>query len=601
MVSRRNFFSITIMMLTLLLMFQLTQVYYENIAETDKNIYSSNQVTSGANEWKPEAIDTNDPILETQYVLFFGDKDGAIGHTVQQWCNYTKRNLTVCSDPSSFSGKIGTNQEYVLVESAQMDVQNDLDKLEAFAKAGVRIVFCDLPDVEVIKQSDRLQKLLGIRAVMDDQVTVAGIQLFSGFFLGGEVTHYAESTQKEDLEMPWYQLRAGAQSYMVGFLDSKNENSEASARSSLPALMWSYSDGQSKIFVVNGPYLQDNTGVGILSAVDAKLSEYVVYPILDAQLLTVANYPGLANENAEVMHRVFSSSMVQAGRDIVFPQLIATATQAEFTMSCMLQTQYDYTDTAYPEADVFRSYLKLMKTAGAEMGLSLERQEGTQLAEKLAEDSRFFENANSQYLFSAAYTADDSFDEIIGSDSLPDSVRTVVSDQRENQDLISFGNNLITVQTITGDASVHSFRSDLYMRSVQTSLGYTNVLLDLNRVFWPGEDEKSWEALSKACTDNLYTSWRNFQNFGDVTVSQNDRRIRNLLNMDYSYVRKGKAIYLDLENTEQATSFILRLQNMEPEYVDGATCILLEEGIYLIRTTGQSVVIHLKNSNPIPN
>ena len=132
MVSRRNFFSITIMMLTLLLMFQLTQVYYENIAETDKNIYSSNQVTSGANEWKPEAIDTNDPILETQYVLFFGDKDGAIGHTVQQWCNYTKRNLTVCSDPSSFTGKIGTNQEYVLVESAQMDVQNDLDKLEAF-------------------------------------------------------------------------------------------------------------------------------------------------------------------------------------------------------------------------------------------------------------------------------------------------------------------------------------------------------------------------------------------------------------------------------------------------------------------------------------
>ena len=45
MVSRRNFISITIMMLTLLLMFQLTQVYFENIAEVDKNEFIPGQAT----------------------------------------------------------------------------------------------------------------------------------------------------------------------------------------------------------------------------------------------------------------------------------------------------------------------------------------------------------------------------------------------------------------------------------------------------------------------------------------------------------------------------------------------------------------------------
>ena len=127
------------------------------------------------------------------------------------------------------------------------------------------------------------------------------------------------------------------------------------------------------------------------------------------------------------------------------------------------------------------------------------------------------------------------------------------------------------------------------------------MLLDLNRVFWPEQEEASWEVLSKRCADNLHTNWRNFQAFEDVTVSQNDRKIRNLLTMDYSHVRKENVIYLDLENTEQGGSFILRLHHMEPEYVDGGTCIVLEEGTYLIRTTDQSVAIHLTNSNPIHN
>ena len=605
MVSRRNFLSITIMMLTLLLMFQLTQVYYENIAEVDKNENISNQAISDANAWTPEVLDITDPELETQYILFLGDEHGFVGHVVQQWCNYTKRNLVTCRDIEVFSGEIGKNQEYVLVESAYLDVPSDLDTLDKFAQAGVSIVFCDLPEVEVIRQSNRLQDMLGIRTVADDQVTVEGIQMFSGFLLGGEMVHFADSgnslLQKEDLEMPWYQLRAGAQTYMVGLLNTSNKSEETITREDFPALMWSYSNGKNKIFAINGDYLQDNTGIGILSAIDAKLSEYVLYPILDAQLLTVANYPGLANENAEVMHRVFSSGMIQAGRDVVFPQLAATVAQTGFTMSCMLQVQYDYMDNIHPEVAAFHSYLKLMKKTNAEMGLSLERQHGIVLTDKLIEDEQFLETANSQYLFSAVYTADDRYDEIIGTDSLPKSINTVISAQHGQQDLISFGNGRITVQSITSDASIHSFRSELYMRSVQTSLGYTNVLLDLNRVFWPEQEEASWEVLSKRCADNLHTNWRNFQAFEDVTVSQNDRKIRNLLTMDYSHVRKENVIYLDLENTEQGGSFILRLHHMEPEYVDGGTCIVLEEGTYLIRTTDQSVAIHLTNSNPIHN
>lgn len=603
MVSRRNFISITIMMLTLLLMFQLTQVYYENIAEVDKNEFIPGQVISGASAWQPEVVDLTNPEIKTRYVLFYGDKNSAIGHAVEQWCTYTKRNLVVCPDLDSFAGTIGINQEYVLVESACLDVQTDMDTLGKFADAGVSIVFCDLPEVAEISKSVQMKKMLGIRNIVDEKVTVEGIKLFSGFLLGGEVSYYGDDAhsnmQKADLEMPWYQLNAGAQTYMVGLLDEQIENDKTVTREDLPALMWSYSNGRSKIFVVNGDYLHGNAGVGILSAIDAKLSEYTLYPILDAQLLTVANYPGLANENAEEMNRIFSSGMIKAGRDVVFPQLVATAKQTGFIMSCMLQMQYDYEDLISPEAGAYRSYLQLLKRANAEMGLSLERKDGTTLTAKLYKDGQFMELANSKYLFGAVYTAHDSFEEIVG--ALPDSVNTVVSGTYADQDLISFGNDRLTIQTVTGDASVHSFQSDLYMRSVQTALGYTNVLLDLNKVFWPAENEDSWEVLSKRYADNLYTDWRNYQTFEDVTVSGNDQKIRQLLTMDYSHIRKGNMIYLELEDMYQPVSFVLRLHQMSPEYISGGTCVQLEDGAYLIRITAPTAEIYLTNSNPIHN
>jgi hypothetical protein len=605
MISRRNFISITIMMLVLLFMLQSTQIYYEYAAKIDVNRFYSENAKTSVEAWEPDMLDISDPDLDARYVLFLGNENGDIGRTVKQWCYYTKRNLVVLEDLEGFPGNIGKNQEYVMVESTYCDVLKNLDALNAFAEAGVSIVFCDLPEVEEVSRSSQLRQMLGIRKIKDKNMTAAGIKMFSGFLLGGEVVYQADdkdsNLRDDDLEMPWYQLSAGAQTYMVGLLDEKQMADDAITRENLPALLWSYSDGRRKVFAVNGDYLHDNTGVGILSAIDATLNEYTLYPILNAQLLTVANYPGLADENAAWVHQIFSSGMVQAGRDVVFPQMVATAKQTGFTMSCMLQIQYDYHDAARPKGAAYRDYLKLMKEAYAEMGISLERMDEVPLVEKMEEDKKFLKKLNSRYRFGAVYAAGDSFEDIVGQAALLDSINTVVSGQYAAQELIALRDGGITLQTITGDAGEYSFRSDLYMRSAQTALGYTNVLLDLNRVFWPDENEDSWEKLSKRFADNLYTHWRDFQAFEDVTVSQNDQKIRQLLSMDYSYAREESVIKLNLENTDQTVSFVLRLHNEKPVKVVGGTYVALEEGAYLIRTSAKSVEIHLTDNYPIHN
>ena len=605
MVSRRNFLSITIIMLTLLLMFQLTQVYYENIAEVDENAYIPEQVISGTDAWEPEEPDPARPVPETRYILYVGDETGEIGNAVRQWCTYTKRNLVTCRNIDEFTGEPGDILEYLLVESGNLILPKDLNTLDKFGNAGVDIIFCDLPDVNVISGSTRLQNLLGIRTVAETSIQAEGIRLFSGFLLGGEASYLGEKEEdgltKEELKMPWYQLSAGAQTYMVGILDEMSREDPSITREMYPALLWSYSNGKNTVFAVNGDYLQGNAGVGILAAIDARLSDYALYPVLDAQVLTVSNYPSLADENQRMMQKLFSSGMIQAGRDVVFPQLVATARQAEFQLSCMLQVQYDYMDAAEPGEDALSTYLQLMKKAEAEIGLSLDRKEDIAMRGKLREDVRFLETAGSKYHYGAVFSWGDPVEDILSCDYLPENVNTVVSARTEDTDLISFGNDDITVQTITNDAADHGFRSDLYMRSVQTALGYTNVLMDMNRVFWPTAADPSWEVLSKRYADNLYTYWRPFQAFEDVTVSGSDQKIRNLLAMDYSHVRKNDVIYLDLEDQDQGTSFLLRLQNSVPEYISGADCLELEEGIYLIRTTGPTVEIYVKDRNPVGN
>ena len=185
MVSRRNFISISIMMLTLLFMFMATQVYHEYMAENERNEFIPEYVISGADEWQQDVFDVADPYLDTQYVLFLGNENSSVGQTVQKWCRYTKRNLVTCEDLNGFAGSIGENQEYVLVESANLDIQKDLQTLNQFAEAGVNIVFCDLPQPQKISQSPQLQQMLGISRLQDENVTADRIKLFAGFLLGG--------------------------------------------------------------------------------------------------------------------------------------------------------------------------------------------------------------------------------------------------------------------------------------------------------------------------------------------------------------------------------------------------------------------------------
>ena len=89
MVSRRNYFSIIIMMAVLFFMFQFSQIIKENGNKYNENAFAIEEGTlsSGEEQWKPSEVDAEN--YNDTYVLFFGDETSELGNVIAQWCNYT--------------------------------------------------------------------------------------------------------------------------------------------------------------------------------------------------------------------------------------------------------------------------------------------------------------------------------------------------------------------------------------------------------------------------------------------------------------------------------------------------------------------------------
>ena len=62
----------------------------------------------------------------------------------------------------------------------------------------------------------------------------------------------------------------------------------------------------------NGDYLSGSTGIGFLSAIMAENSSYYLYPVVNAQVMTVANFPGMAEYCAKALPREHFKGMLMA-------------------------------------------------------------------------------------------------------------------------------------------------------------------------------------------------------------------------------------------------------------------------------------------------
>lgn len=594
MVSKRKFFSIATMMFVLFFLFQFSMVLRDS-----KNTYGINsslteKKADGENQWTPSDSVTG----ADSSVVFIGNKAGDMGTAVSRWCTYAKRKLISCKSVSTYKSDDKNLPEMMILESEKYADGDNLTTLETLEKKGVIIVFGCLENAKNIQNNKALMKFLGIQKVVAEETHLAGVKLFEGLLLGGEVTYNTskdkEEKKRQDLELdvPWYQVGSGTKTYMVGLLDEKTgKNVE---NEDLPTIIWRNGIDYGSVFAVVGDYMKDSTALGLLDGMRAEALQYTIYPIVNAQNLSMVNFPVFADENNTEMLKLYSQSVTGIARDIMWPALISVVEKSDMKMTCFIQPQADYTDDIEPKSGNLEFYLKQMKEQSAEAGISLEYQKLDKAEDKVTKDTEFFENEKTDYRFGAAFAKEKDLKGILkDTDSgLLGDVGTLVCDYTENQPVVSYYSDSVTLQTVTSDGMNYAYSDDIRMRSIQTALGYTNVMLDMYDIFWPQEKTDRWEVMQKRFSSNLLTYWKNFRDFDSTTLSESNARIRTFLNLAYSQSREDNMIML--QTSEVGSWFILRTHGEEIDEIDGGSQTEIEADAYLICAEDTTVKIRLK-------
>ena len=598
MVSKRKFFSIATMMFVLFFLFQFSMVLRDSRNTYDVNSSLAEKKADGENQWTPSDSNSTTVIGTDSSVVFVGNEDGDMGTAVSRWCTYAKRKLISCKSVSTYKADDKNLPEMMILESEKYADGDNLTTLETLEKKGVIIVFGCLENAKNIQNNKDLMKFLGIQTVVAEETHLAGVKLFEGLLLGGEVTYNTskdkEEKKRQDLELdvPWYQVGSGTKTYMVGLLDEKTgKNVE---NEDLPTIIWRNGIDYGSVFAVVGDYMKDSTALGLLDGMRAEALQYTIYPIVNAQNLSMVNFPVFADENNDEMLKLYSQSTTGIARDIMWPALISVVEKSDMKMTCFIQPQADYTDDIEPKSGNLEFYLKQMKEQNAEAGISLEYQKLDKAEDKVIKDTEFFENEKINYRFGAAFAKEKDLKGILkDTDSgLLGDVGTLVCDYTENQPVVSYYSDSVTLQTVTSDGMNYAYSDDIRMRSIQTALGYTNVMLDMYDIFWPQEKTDRWEVMQKRFSSNLLTYWKNFRDFDSTTLSESNARIRTFLNLAYSQSREDNMI--TLQSSEMGSWFILRTHGEEIDEIDGGSQTEIEADAYLICAEDTTVKIRLK-------
>lgn len=600
MVSLRNYFTITAIMVVVFFMFLFTNVVLEGWKGYEENAYAEDRESLTSQVSAYEAGQDTKSVLgnSRERIAYIGSADSALGKVVQNWVNYTKRELDVYGTVGECAAAGGA-PELLMIDAEHVDWSQAsvCGQLEKCAQQGIDLVFCNLPEASVVKENRKLMQLLGIEGIREEQTTVEGIHLYKGFLLGDEIVYRSaneeEFEKKQDMELtfPWYELSEDATVYMCGLPDEELKVKVEER----PPVIWRMSSSDAQVFAVNGDYMQDVAGLGILAAMSAKTGEgYALYPIVNAQNMVILNCPAMAPEYGDAMEARYGQSMTEMFRNIVWPSIVSVYRRSTLGLSCMVTPQYDYEDDNFPSQTELEFYMKRLKEQGAEAGLSGESLSNTPISQKLDEDERFINQLLPDYQFSSFYAGTLTsleLDRVLEGDML-EAVRTVVKDFDGGSQVFEYQSEHITSQSILSDGVGYTYRDDFRMRCVETALGYANVGMDVGAAIYPSGDQDDVDRLISDFTWNVTTYWKKFGAFSGTTLSESDQKIRNFLALDYEESREGNEITLDFTGMAPAW-FILRTDGERVSHVEGGEWRMLEQGAYLIEANNGHVTIRL--------
>lgn len=601
MLSKRVYFTVSALMMLVLFMFQFSGIIRKKYNNFDENKYAVSEKNDLNKNNVFTVLTDEDKVVKSisGYIVYIGDINTKTGNTVYEWCNYTKRNLLVYKTVSQYHRYNEKYPDAVLIDSDYVNIDSDIDTFSLLTDYGINLVFCTLPFYSAISENQRFEQLCGI-SPHRESVNASGLKLYSGFLFGGEAWYTKENDpdgkfQNMKLTMPWYNTSNATKTYMSAVVES--EDGSKIDNEDQPAVIWRKSHDHAYVFCINGDYIKDISGMGILTAIMSESKDLDIYPVVDSQSVIVNNFPMFSFENDDAVEKYYLRNTSSLLENVIWPDIsnLAESTGARFTF--MAAPQINYSDNNLVSVREMDYFFRLFSEISSEAGLTTTRDDATSIDEKLTADAGIFSNYLSNYKFTSIIARKDELENVLSSkNSLIDDVNTIVTDSQDygGTKLFSYVNdNVINVECpVTSDK--YTYSDDFRQRCFQTALAYTNIEFNMTGVCNPDDEKELWNEEIKSKSTALTSYMKNSKMFTKCSISQADKRIREFMAADYSYKQNSSYVSLDITGAQETARFIVRLRTGEVENVSGAVCTKVEKGVYLITAQSKHVEMTIK-------
>ena len=613
MLSKRNFAMMMIMNLVVLVLFLFSAVLKEYFNDYDVNHAAETELIDKTDQKIAEDGNPDigwNSLPAKQQVLYIGTMDNNYYRVMKEWAGYRKKAFRVFESLEAADEIIQMQEEkkpYLLMDGqlVEQNPKEAAEKLSAYVEQGGVVIFYRLPSYQIIESSTELQNLLGIQHLRGESVKLHEIRIYSGFLLGGETCYSFEDVEEPELidmerEVPWYDISARTKSYMVGFISAKEKESMALNNEDMPAIIWRSNMGTGSVFAVNGDYMEGEASLGILDAMVYETEEYSLYPVVNAQNLSIAGFPDLTVENEEKLAETYGMTNQQFCRDILWPSFVAAAQKNNWKITSYLSVKQRDESKKEPSKNDLIDYLKYFNEESAEAGVSLGRMDSSDIRTSVADESDTLKSWDMDYVFAGGYIRKENKDKLSslidgnGQMKYFQDIRTVVGEYEKDQQILSWLTDQITLQNATTDAYRYSYKDSLWLKSLETSLGYSNIQVDIYRVLWPESKADQWEKVAEKMAANIDTYWKPFAVFDKTMISQSDNRVRNFLNGSAESTRDGNQIDIQTKYFTGDAYLLLRTHGEKLEAMTGGSWKQVEEDTYLLQLTSEEASVTLK-------
>lgn len=612
MLSKRNFGMMMTIILVILILFLSSAVLREYFNDYNENHSADSEWVKRSEETKETKDSKNSE--KNWHIIYIGKQDTGYYESIQEWCTYRKAEFEEYSETKKALKKAEAYEKkntYLLISGSvlEKDTETVSDSLTSYVEAGGKIIFCSLPDYLVIAKSETLKNLLGIQQLRAKMVTLQEIWLYGGFLLGGETCYSLDELQDTDKidmerEIPWYDISSRTKTYMVGFIKAEEQAEQELHDEDMPAIIWRSNTGEGSVFAVNGNYMEGESALGILDAMIYESQNYALYNVVNAQNLSVTGFPDLTKENEKKFAEVYGFDSKQFCQNIVWPALVSVAQDGDWKITAYLAKKQDNVSKEDADVKSLVDYLKYFNEESAEAGISLGRMNDTDIQKSLEADKQEIEKQDITYPFSGAYIRsenEEQLSKLVKDEKLKifSDVRTICKAYDEEQPVFSWLTDWITTQAITMNGYQYTYKDDFRLKSIQTTLGYSNVQVDLYQLIWLQEREDEWEVVSEKLASNISTYWNPFSVFEKTTITESDTRVRRFLNESVTSSRKADKISIKVENFNEDAWMMLRTHGEKIESMKNGSWEKIEDDAYLLHLTSSQATVTLKSDTEL--